>query len=742
MKNRCHPSFLLLLSLCWLHLLTGGAFAANRPLELKETNPASISLTTYFDVLEDPSQKLTLAEVQNPAIAAQFKGDQASRSDLNFGFSRSAYWLRLRLQNASENRLERMLEVSFPPLSSVQLYSPPDLQRPGGEYRVHITGASLPFASRAFENRQFVFPLKLAARTDQVYYLRIQSSGSMVIPVQLWKPLEFNQYVRNDYLVQTWYFGMLSAMILFNFFLFLALRDFIYLLYINFAIATSLAVATQTGLAHEFLWPGASMWSNISTFTAYSLSLSTMLFFVRSVLNTNRLIPRIDKLIKILAWFLLITPIGFAISLHSLAKYAAIMDIFTIILAGAIGVYAAIKRQRSAYFFVLAFTMLTLGALATGLKGFGVFPTNIFTVNGISLGGALEMVLLALALADRFNIIRKEKSAAEINTLLAQNQLAQAEKMAALGQLIASVGHEINTPIGAVKSSGQIISDALGEALMNMPRLFQTLDADSVTRFLALIQGANSPVAILSSREERAITQQVSAQLEAAGITHAHQKAGALVQLNAQGALDDYLPLLQHNESTLILATASSMATIINNTKNINAAVDRVTKMLLALKSFSRVDQHAEPIQAHLHDGLETVLTIYQGQFRLGTELVRQYEEIPAISCLPDELNQVWTNLIHNALQAMNHEGTLTLGIRRVGDEAVVSIGDTGAGIPEAIRDKVFNVFFTTKPVGEGSGLGLDIVKKIIEKHHGRIDFKSEIGVGTTFFVYLPYATK
>ena len=121
---------------------------------------------------------------------------------------------------------------------------------------------------------------------------------------------------------------------------------------------------------------------------------------------------------------------------------------------------------------------------------------------------------------------------------------------------------------------------------------------------------------------------------------------------------------------------------------------------------------------------------------------MRQYEEIPAISCLPDELNQVWTNLIHNALQAMNHEGTLTLGIRRIGDEAVVSVGDTGAGIPEAIRDKIFNIFFTTKPVGEGSGLGLDIVKKIIEKHHGRIDFKSEIGVGTTFFVYLPYTAK
>ena len=107
--------------------------------------------------------------------------------------------------------------------------------------------------------------------------------------------------------------------------------------------------------------------------------------------------------------------------------------------------------------------------------------------------------------------------------------------------------------------------------------------------------------------------------------------------------------------------------------------------------------------------------------------------------CRPDELNQVWTNLIHNALQAMKFAGTLTIGIRRVGDEAVVSVGDTGCGIPESIRTKIFDAFFTTKPIGEGSGLGLDIARKIVAKHGGRIEVHSELGVGTTFSVYLPY---
>ena len=87
----------------------------------------------------------------------------------------------------------------------------------------------------------------------------------------------------------------------------------------------------------------------------------------------------------------------------------------------------------------------------------------------------------------------------------------------------------------------------------------------------------------------------------------------------------------------------------------------------------------------------------------------------------------------------MNYQGTLTLAIHRIGNEAVVSVQDTGCGIPEAIRGKIFDAFFTTKPMGEGSGLGLDIVKKIIDKHQGHIEVQSEVGVGTTFFVYLPY---
>ena len=140
-----------------------------------------------------------------------------------------------------------------------------------------------------------------------------------------------------------------------------------------------------------------------------------------------------------------------------------------------------------------------------------------------------------------------------------------------------------------------------------------------------------------------------------------------------------------------------------------------------------------------MKDNIETVLTLYHNQIKQNTELLVDYADIPPLSCYPDELGQVWTNLIHNALQAMNYKGTMTISIAREDNYAVVSITDTGKGISDEIKEKIFTPFFTTKKVGEGSGLGLDIVKKIIEKHNGYIQLESEIGLGTQFKVYLPY---
>ena len=356
---------------------------------------------------------------------------------------------------------------------------------------------------------------------------------------------------------------------------------------------------------------------------------------------------------------------------------------------------------------------------------------------------ATAYAAIALANADAYATAQaaRAEAAQSLHDLhAAEAHLVHSEKMAALGQLIAGVAHEINTPIGAIKSSGSNISEALNSALLDLPALLAELDATDRAHFSDLLKRASERTSLMTTREERSVVRDVTARLEALGLDQARHRAGLLVQLQSHTDLDAMLPLLRHPAADRILDTAHGIATITTNADNINTAVDRVAKIIFALKSFSRFGGVQVWTPSDLREGLETVLTIYQNQIKHGVELVRQFEELPPVRCLPDEINQVWTNLVHNALQAMDHKGTLILGLRRDGDNALVSVTDTGCGMTPEVRERIFDAFFTTKPAGEGTGLGLDIVRKIIEKHGGRILVDSEVGKGSTFTVSLPIA--
>ncbi|MBE9092941.1 response regulator [Tychonema sp. LEGE 07203] len=319
-----------------------------------------------------------------------------------------------------------------------------------------------------------------------------------------------------------------------------------------------------------------------------------------------------------------------------------------------------------------------------------------------------------------------------------QHQLVQSEKMAALGQLIAGIAHEINTPLGAIRSSIGNITSFLDNNLETLPVFFKELSAERQQDFLSLMYSSRQQNYALSTREKRELKRGVKQQLQSAEIANADSLANILVNIGLQGNLEEFLPLLKDPESENIIKTAYDFASIHRSAKTIATATERAAKVVFALKNYARYDINSEKLQVNITEGIETVLTLYQNQLKQGVEIVRNYEaELPAVLCYPDELNQVWTNLVHNALQAMENQGTLTIDAIQQDTNVLVKITDSGKGIPPEILPRIFEPFFTTKPAGEGSGLGLDIVEKIIKKHQGKIDVKSVPGQ-TEFTVSVP----
>jgi C4-dicarboxylate-specific signal transduction histidine kinase len=345
-------------------------------------------------------------------------------------------------------------------------------------------------------------------------------------------------------------------------------------------------------------------------------------------------------------------------------------------------------------------------------------------------------------LKDALNEVEEQKE--EIQKTLdhlniTQDQLIESEKMAALGQLIAGVAHEVNTPIGAIKSSAGSIQHSLNDTLEQLPNLIKVLTKEEKALFDKLINTAlKTQNNLLSTREERAVKKEIASNLSEYGIEDTRVIASKLVAMKIYSDVEEFLPLIKSENYDFILDTAYKISDLSTNTTNIIQAVERASKVIFALKSFSRYDHTGEMSKANIKDTIETVLTIYHNQIKQGTQLIREYEDVSDNYCFPDELNQVWTNLVHNALQAMDYKGTLTISLKEESGNQVVGIKDSGCGIPEHIKEKIFEPFFTTKPAGEGSGLGLDIIKKIIQKHEGKIEVDSTVGEGTEFRVFIP----
>jgi signal transduction histidine kinase len=311
------------------------------------------------------------------------------------------------------------------------------------------------------------------------------------------------------------------------------------------------------------------------------------------------------------------------------------------------------------------------------------------------LTGLFALMAAALGIAlwrERARRLASAAHAQELESQLGKMQQSQAQvihttKLASLGQMIAGVAHEMNTPIGFVKSNVEVVRELMGE-------------------YRELLAKVDKGFGML-----------LAADLARPGAVEAVRKG--MEKLRGALASDERLK----DSDELLKDSVDGLVQIANLVKN--------------LKGFARVDQDGMDLM-DVNESVESALVIAAHQLRDRIEVRRELGTIPRIRGVASQINQVLLNLITNAAQAMGDAGTLSVASRRSGDQIEVDVTDSGPGIPDDVLPKIFDPFFTTKPVGEGTGLGLSIVHKIVQSHGGAIKVRTAAGKGTTFTVSFP----
>ena len=411
----------VLLSLCWL-----GQVSLAEPATLDlSAEQNRYSLDPYMAYLADTHDALTPEALLSDASAFT---PARERSDLHLGYTRAPIWLRSELHNPSGAVQQWIVQFEYPFLDYVQLHVVRDR-----DTQVFESGSAVPVTQRALPHRQAVFPLALAPGESVTLLTRIETHGSKMLSANLLQPERF--YTSNDrqnFWLAT-YFGMLLALGLYNLLLFFGLRERVFLHYSLFVFGFTLAILTFNGTGTLIFWSGLGEHSARLVSLGFTLASAMATLFAQSFLNTATYSPRWHRVLGLFrAWCWLAVVMALTLPMQMALQVMDVTGFSAALLLLACAISSSLRRVPGARLFMLAWSLLLLGASVFALRNLGILPSNFITLHGIQIGSALEMLLLSFALAARFNKLKRQKEQAQAEMLasLKRHEAALEQKVA------------------------------------------------------------------------------------------------------------------------------------------------------------------------------------------------------------------------------------------------------------------------------------------------------------------------
>lgn len=438
--------------------------ALGEPLLKVSTASPYYDARPFLLYLEDPNAALTIEQVAaNDDSAFKPVGQKLFKG----GYSKSAYWLRLDIKQnlvpgAISNSDFWVMEVDYAALDYVDLYYLHE-----GHFIKRSSGDRQPFSKRHSTTNLHTFSLHLDTDKVQSYYLRVETSSSLQIPVHIWAPAILYDHRLKSRLFYGIYFGIFAIMALYNLFLYFSLQDRSYIFYVLYIVSFGLLQSSISGLSYRYLWPESPDWANINIpfFMATACLFATM--FTRLFLNTSILNKLLDKLlIGIIAVSFLCALLPFFSSyetaLNAGNNLTAVVTIAVIIA----GILASSRGYPGAKYFLLGWSALLIGATLFMLNSTGIVPANPVTMHASEIGSSIEVLLLSLALGDRIKNLREDKvrteqrardTLSQANAELTKTLMLLEKGNSLKDDFLAKVSHELRTPLNGISGSVELM---------------------------------------------------------------------------------------------------------------------------------------------------------------------------------------------------------------------------------------------------------------------------------------------